>query len=156
MKKILLALLVIVCFCLTAEAKTYVTLHKTTGEPQGVSSIADENVADWAENFILIEADESYRGKHGWEIKYKNQKLYHATKIEKDAYKAQKKQEQDVRKKADALETIGLDESDIQKIKNIQIAMKSGGDTSLTMVTPAFIQYGKILFGLVVDLLKIK
>jgi len=86
MKKALIALLVIVCFCLTAEAKLYVTLHKITGKPQGTVSIADEIVADWAENFILVEADESYRGKQGYKIKYETEILRHATQEEIDAY----------------------------------------------------------------------
>ncbi len=118
MKQVLFTIL-IVSFCLTANAKIYVALDKTTGEPRGTINIKLEAVADWAEKFILIEADESYRGLHGYELKYKNEKLKKATQAEKDAYKAERKAEQDARRKSDALETLSLTQSDIDKIKNL-------------------------------------
>ncbi len=152
MKTILLSLL-IVGFCLTANADYYVFFDKETGECLGVSSISQDTVIEKAKQYILKQGDETYRGKQGYEIKFENGKLRHATKAEKDTYKAEKKAEQDTKRKADALELIGLTEDDIAKIKNIQIAMSSGSDTSIKMVTPAFIQWGKILFGFIVSLI---
>ena len=111
--------LIMISLSTVAEAKLYVCLDKTTGEPTGVASISDTNIPEWAERRILIPADESYRGKHGWEIKYKNGKLKHATQSEKDEYKEQKRQEREARKKSDALETLGLTDEDMQKIKNL-------------------------------------
>lgn len=69
------------------EAKIYVALDKSTGEAKRFVDIDEKVIGDWAKNFIMIEADESYRGKEGYEIKFENQKLRFATQIEIDTYK---------------------------------------------------------------------
>ena len=121
--KIILSVILIVSFCLTANADPYVTINKTTGEPAGFANISSKAVADWAKKHILVEADESYRGKHGWEIKYENGNLRHATEQEIANYHAQKEQEAEqaaaARKKQDLSNL--LDDEDIKtKIKNIK------------------------------------
>lgn len=92
--KTVLAILMIFSLCTLAQAKVYVTLDNLTGEPTGSASISDKAVADWAKNFILIEADKTYQGKNGYEIKYDNETLRHATQIEIDTYLQQQEQNQ--------------------------------------------------------------
>ena len=121
MKKMTLIVIIFCLLCLTAEAKTCVLRDKLTGEPVGTASISDEAISDWAKNFILVEADESYCGKHGHEIKYENGELRHATAQEISNYLAQQEQEQENAIKAkkkqellDLLEDIDV----IDKIKD--------------------------------------
>lgn len=102
----------------------YVCLDKITKEPKGITSVREENLSDWEKDFIMIEADESYRGKQGYEIKYENGKLRFATQQEIEDVLAQRKQEQEqivqTRKKQEFLEL--LDDVDIKnKISIIQI-----------------------------------
>ncbi len=87
MKKIILLTLLIVfsVFC-GANAKTYVVFDKTTGEIKGVASLSEELFLERSKIEILREADQSYRGKHGYEIKYENSELRHATQQEIDDY----------------------------------------------------------------------
>ena len=119
MKKFILTLLLIVCVSVIAEAKIYVCLDKSTGEPQGVASLKPEMIADWAENFIMIEADDSYRGLQGYEIKYKDQKLRKAMQSEIDAYNLEQENETKLKQKEKALEILGLNEEDLDKIKKL-------------------------------------
>ena len=86
MKKILMTVLILGFLVTNAQAELYVTLSKTTGEPQGTVNINEKAVADWAESFILVEAGKEYQGKHGYEMKYENQELRLATQEEIDEY----------------------------------------------------------------------
>lgn len=109
--------------CLTANAKTYVLLDKLTDAPKGTASIADSDISDWSKKSTLIEADESYRGKQPYEVKYENGKLRHATTQEISDYLAQQEQEQETmikaKKKQELLSL--LDDADIKtKVKNIK------------------------------------
>lgn len=103
-----------------AEAKTYVLRDKLTGEPAGTASIADKYINDWAKDYILTDEGEEFRGKHGWEMKYENGNVRHATKAEKDAYKAQKEAEQEARKIQEFLAYFENEEikDKIKEIKN--------------------------------------
>jgi hypothetical protein len=112
---IILSLLVTtICF-----ADVYVALDKQSNEPKGMVDIKPENLADWAKTYTMKEADESYRGKAGYEIKVDGENLRHATKHEIDVYKDQQKQLQEAAKKSDALVTLGLTANDIEKIKKL-------------------------------------
>ena len=118
MKKIIL----IVCLVLlasTCEAKMYVCLDKKDGTPQGTADIADINIADWATKYILITADESYRGLNGYEVKFQNQKIRKATKQEVDEFFDKQAQDVEKKKKEDALKATGLTDKDIGKIKKL-------------------------------------
>jgi hypothetical protein len=48
----------------------YVTLSKITNIPQGVIDIAISDISAWEANYNLVEADETFRGKQGYEIIY--------------------------------------------------------------------------------------
>ena len=67
----------------------------------------------------MKEADDSYRGLKGYEIKYQGQKLRKATQQEVDDYKKDKKDKLDKAEKDSALKVLGLTQSDIDKIKNL-------------------------------------
>ena len=121
--KIILLSILIVSFCLTANAKTYVLRDKLTGKPTGTASISDKNIKNWAEDFILMEASKEYRGKQSHEIKYENGELRLATQEEIDDYLLQKQQESDDLQKAKDIEKLIelLNEKDIKdKIKDIK------------------------------------
>ena len=77
-----------VCICVNAHAKMYVTADKTTGDPLGVVHVRDEHKKSWEERYDLIDADESFAGKEAWEMKKDGDTIRHATKQEKDAHKA--------------------------------------------------------------------
>ncbi len=121
MKQIFLIFTICV-ISVTVNADTYCLFDKATDKPLGTVSIADENLLDWEKNYTIRKPKnpEEFRGKHHWEIKYDGGKIRHATKAEKDAYKAEKKIENDAISKASVLENLGLTEEDISKIKNIQ------------------------------------
>lgn len=125
MKKIFLTILILVCFCVTVEAKTYVLRDQLTGEPQGAASISDKAINDWAINYILEIPDnpEDFRGKRGYEMKFENGKTRLATQSEIDTYLAQQEQEQqnavNAKKKQEFLDW--LEDEDIKtKIKDIK------------------------------------
>ena len=122
MKTILLVIL-IVSFCLTANAKTYVLRDKLTGSPVGVASISEKHISDWAKKFILTEADETYKGKQSYEMKYESGKLRHATTQEISDYLTAQEQEQQniisAKEKKKFLKW--LEDDDVKtKIKNIK------------------------------------
>ena len=119
LKNILLGLLICL-FTQVCEAEWYVCLSRVDGSPQGGVSIKPEALADWSKDYIMIEADETYRGKHGYEMKYSNQKLRHATEGEIDTYKAEKEQAKEAKKRLKALEALGLDEDDLLNIKDLK------------------------------------
>ena len=103
-------------FCFNSGAELYVCLDKSTNEPKGMIDTSQKT--EWEKSFILIEADESYRGKAGYEMKYDG-KLRHATAEEIAAYKQAEEQAQEANKKAKALEILGLTTKDIEKIKKL-------------------------------------
>jgi len=120
MKKILFTL-VILMFCYQAEAKVYCLFDKTTGEGKGTASIKEDYVSDWAKDFILKEADESYRGKHGHEIKLENGKLRKSTEQEIAAYEHAQEQASEAAQKQRVLDILGLNTEDITKIKQLEV-----------------------------------
>lgn len=63
-------------------AEIYAVFDKETGECKGTVDIKEDYVSDWAKNFILKRADESYRGKQSFEVKLEKGKLRHATQEE--------------------------------------------------------------------------
>lgn len=86
MKRGILVMILLISFCLTANAKTYVLRDKLTGEPKGTVSISDKHINDWAKDYILMEASKEYRGKQSHEIKYENGELRLATEQEINDY----------------------------------------------------------------------
>lgn len=119
MKKTIFTILILVFMVTLAEAKIYVCLDKTTGEARGTVDINEKAIGDWAKQFIMIESDEDYRGKKGFEIKFEGQKLRQATKKEIDDYNKTQADIVNEAQKKKALETLGLTEADITKIKAI-------------------------------------
>lgn len=119
MKKIIL-ITVVLFIASFAEAKVYVCLDKSTGEPKGMTDIDEKTIGDWAKKFVMVEADESYRGKSGSEIKYEDQKLRHATEAEIASQKQAKEAEAIVSRKQKALDEIGLTIDDITRIKALK------------------------------------
>lgn len=121
MKKIIL----VIAICFMAQlsfAATYALFDKETGECRGTASINEDYVADWAKNYILKEADSSYQGKQGYEVKLEGGKLKHATKGEIDAYiAAQEQASQDAvnaKRKQELLDLLNDEDVGI-KIKDI-------------------------------------
>ncbi len=116
----LLVILLTLLMTTVCYADVYVCLDKVTNEPKGMVDIHPGALTAWGESFIMIPADESYRGRNPWELKFEGNKLRHATKNEIQLYKDQLKDEQKALKKQDALNTLGLSESDIDKIKKLK------------------------------------
>jgi len=116
MKKIILIALMMLVVNF-AEAKVYVCLDKGDGSPQGMVDIDETVVGDWAQRFIMIEADESYRGFQGHEIKYSGQKLRKATQKEVEDYEVENLKKSKEAKEKDILESLGITKSDLEKIK---------------------------------------
>ena len=114
MRYILIGLLLI---CNTCFAELCVVLDGN--EVKGTLETSPLTKIDWTE-YTLIPVNEEYRGLQFYEIKYENGNLRTATKEEKDAYKQQKEAEQLALKKQKALETLGLDETDISNIKKLK------------------------------------
>lgn len=119
MKIILIAGLIVLATLSVCEAKVYVALSKQDGSPSGMVDINEKNVGDWSKKFIMIEADESYRGLQSYEIKYEDQKLRKATQAEINAYLNAQTAEQATKKKEDTLSTLGITAHDIDKVKNL-------------------------------------
>ena len=102
---------------------TYVTLDKNTKEPQGFASIHYKDIKDWEERFDLVEVDDSYRSKQGYEIKYENGKVRHATKQEIEAYETQLEQQQKAKVKEQVMETLGITQENIDKLKTLSVTL---------------------------------
>ena len=111
-----LMLLTVLTVC---EAKMYVALDKSDGKVQGVVDIDEMVVGDWSNSFIMVEANESYRGAQGHEVKYENKKLRKATTEEVNAHKQNQAQLEANRRKEEALTTLGINAVDIEKIKKL-------------------------------------
>jgi hypothetical protein len=120
MKTLFLSLAVLVSVIFVSEAKTYVVFDKSSGEIKGVADISDDSILDWTKDNILKEAGEAYRGKQAYEIKYKNNKLSLATNEEVAEHKSTIEANTVNTKKQEALETLGLTETDIENIKKLK------------------------------------
>lgn len=116
-KGFLFTLALIIAIPLNAQAKVYVCMSKTTGEPQGTVDINPENVGQWASSYTMVEADESYRGLMGFEVKYENKKLRKSTEKEISDYKQAEEAEMIAKQKENALATLGLSQHDLDKVK---------------------------------------
>ena len=79
----------------------YVTLDKVTKEPKGTVEIADKALPDWETKFDMKPVDESFRGKHGFEIKNENNTLRPATKQEVETHKTANKKKTNLEKLQD-------------------------------------------------------
>ena len=119
MKKILLAIIMVLIAC-SAEAKIYVCLDKSTGEARGSADIDPKNIGGWANQFAMIEADESYRGLQGYEIKYENQTLRKATDQEIADYKQAQSDSIQAKKKQDMMDTLGITSDTLTSIKSMK------------------------------------
>lgn len=120
MKKILFTVLCLVCITNLSEAKMYVCIDKKTDEVKGTVDILEKNFNEWSKNFIMVEADENYRGKKSYEIDYGNGKISLSSKgdISKKLEVINSKIKDEQRKIS--LDVLGLTESDINKIKGLQ------------------------------------
>ena len=114
--KIFLAILLIVSFSYISHADIYAVFDKESGECKGVNDIKEDYVPDWAKNYILKIADESYRGKPHYEVKLENGNLRLATQQEIDDYLDSVKPPTEKEKLLTLLE----DEDIKTKIKNIK------------------------------------
>lgn len=94
----------------------YVTLDKVTKEPTGVVNILPKALPEWEAKFDLIEVDESYRGKHGYELKYENNQIRFATQQEIDDYLDSIKPKTEKEKFLDMLKDPDV-KAEIKKIK---------------------------------------
>jgi len=97
--------------------------NRETGDIKGTASIADEDILDWTKKNVLKKADDSYRGKESYEIKYEDGKVRHATEQEVTDYKALQVQDKqaivDAKEKAKFLKW--LDDEDVKnKVKGIK------------------------------------
>jgi len=112
-------IIIILGFFVTSlcEAKIYVALDKQTGDPQGTVDIDERTVGEWAKGFIMLPADESYRGLQGYEIKYDNKKLRRATIVEIDSYKNDIDNRARLLRKQNILDELGITESELNKLK---------------------------------------
>ncbi len=102
---------------------TYVTLDKNTKEPQGFASIHYKDIKDWEERFDLVEVDDSYRSKQGYEIKYENGKVRLATQQEIDAYKQQQETALKEATKEQAMETLGITQENLDRLKTLSVTL---------------------------------
>ncbi len=83
----------------------YVAIDKESGQVNGTVEVLPENIGEWAKDFTMKEADESFRGKNGYEIKFEKGKLRPATKEEIGASQPKK--------------TEVLSQDDIKKLKDL-------------------------------------
>ena len=125
MKKVLLGLVtILVVFSSSLVfAGNYVVFDKQTGELMGTASVSDKHLLEWTQKNILIEVDNTYKGKQSYEIKYEDGKVRHATEQEVTDYKALQVQEKqaivDAKEKAKFLKW--LDDEDVKnKVKGIK------------------------------------
>ena len=125
MKKVLLGLITILVVSSSSVvvADIYVVFNRETGDIKGTASIADEDILDWTKKNVLKKADDSYRGKESYEIKYEDGKVRHSTEQEVTDYKALQVQDKqaivDAKEKAKFLKW--LDDEDVKnKVKGIK------------------------------------
>ena len=123
MKKLILISILLVFVSSWVFADVFALFDSETGEGKGVVSIKEDYVSDWAKNFILKKADETYKGKKGHEIILEQGKLRHATEQEISDYLAAQEQEQQNTISAKEKEKFlkWLEDDDVKtKIKNIK------------------------------------
>jgi len=118
MKKLII-IVTLILLATTCEAKIYVCLDKQTGEPKGTTDLDPKNISQWASQYTMIIADESYRGLKGYEIKYENQTLRKATPQEIAQYEEEQEALLEADSKEKALKTLGLTDEDIEKVKKL-------------------------------------
>lgn len=120
MRKIIILIFSVLMLTSYAEAKMYVCLDRSTGEPVGTVDIREQAIGDWSKQLIMIEADEAYRGKQGFEIRFEGQKLRKATDNEISSYNNTQASKVKESRRRKAMEDLGLTESDLSKIKAIK------------------------------------
>ena len=100
-------------------SEIYICLDKESGDVRGMVDIKPDTVGDWAKTYVMKEANESYRGKQGYEMKYVNQKLRLSTEKEIADYKKEIDDKVKINSRKNALEAIGISEKDIEKLKKL-------------------------------------
>lgn len=113
-------LTILVCLMLIPSlsyAGLYVVLDGN--DPKGTVRVQDQSLSGWETKYTMIKVDESYSGKHHYEIKYDGVEVRHATQEEIDDYKAQKKAQGEALVKQKFLEWFE-DEDVKNKIKEIK------------------------------------
>jgi hypothetical protein len=83
----------------------------------GIVYVEDMDLDDWKKKYTMIK--NPFVGKKPYEIKYENGQLRNATQQEKTVYLQQLEQAQEVKKREEALKTLGLVQKDLDKIKNL-------------------------------------
>ena len=116
MKTILLAFCITLITCF-AYADLYAVFEGN--DCKGTASVDEVSLSDWEKDYTMIKVDESYRGKHGYEIELKNGKPALKTKETIDAYKLQKENEAKASRKQALLNELGITEQQLQKLKGL-------------------------------------
>jgi len=115
--KILIIALSFLAITTLAYSEVYIVIDKESGDVKGMVDIKPDAIGSWANNYVMKQADETYRGLKGKEIKYINQKLRKATEKEISDYDKSMIESMKGAAKAQALEVLGITEADIIKIK---------------------------------------
>lgn len=92
MRRILFIVLLMFVGSSLAFGEFYIVVDRGTGDPLGGVDVNDKALPDWTQKYIMIKADEKYREKKGYEIKYQAQSLRYATPEEIEQYELQKEQ----------------------------------------------------------------
>lgn len=107
----------LICMSTSSWGEIYVPIDKETGNPNGMVDINPDSVGEWAKKYNMKKADESYRGKQAYEIKFENSKLRHATKEEIDAYKLEEENKIKALRKQSLLDELGITKQQLDKLK---------------------------------------
>ena len=100
------------------EAKLYVCVDKTTNEPRGVTDIDDASRQEWENDFLLIDAVETLRGKQGYEIKITDGKATENTKEAISQYRTQMAERAERENFDSILKMLGITNDQLKKIKD--------------------------------------
>ncbi len=87
------------------------------GDPKGVVSVKKKYLSDWEKDYTMIKVGEEYRGKQRYEIKYDGNKVRLAIQSEINDYLAQKEVEKEARRKTDAMDILGISQTNLDKLK---------------------------------------
>lgn len=113
--KRMIVLMMLVCSC--AWADLYVTIDKETGKCLGTAEVNANDIGDWASKYTMKKAGEEYRGKQGYELKFKSGKISPATDKEISDYLKEENNKLKAKKRQDALDTLEITEEDLKKLE---------------------------------------
>ncbi len=87
------------------------------GTPKGVSWQTDKTLINMQKKYTMIKVGQEFVGKQRYEIKYDGSKVRLATQQEIDDFIQQQEQAAEIVKKQTALNTLGITQTDIDKLK---------------------------------------